>query len=140
MQINIKNPQRKIPVSQKRLKALILKALSLKPGERSGRLNIAFVTDKEIRRLNARYLKRNCVTDVITFDMSLPTAGILADIFVSWEAAMRQARSYQTSALYEAYLYVIHGVLHLLGYDDRTLKQRRLMQKRQEEILSALRN
>jgi rRNA maturation RNase YbeY len=81
-----------------------------------------------------------CSTDVIAFDNSLDKRDetLLGDIAVSTDTAIRNARIYKTTPLYEIYLYVIHGVLHLLGYDDKTQKERKIMQSKADHIISTL--
>jgi probable rRNA maturation factor len=71
-------------------------------------------------------------TDVLAFDLSAPGAVrvLLADIIISADTAARNAKIFHTTPLYELYLYVVHGVLHLLGYDDKTKAQRKLMHKK----------
>jgi len=86
------------------------------------------------------YLGRDSSTDVISFDNSSGKWGLLADIVVSTETAVRQSRIFKTAPIYEVYLYVIHGVLHLLGYDDNTARKRKLMQKKAESILNPILN
>jgi rRNA maturation RNase YbeY len=63
---------------------------------------------------------------------------IFADIVVSVDMAIHNASLFKTTPLYELCLYVIHGALHLLGYEDRTIKGRKLMQLKAETILAKL--
>lgn len=63
----------------------------------------------------------------------------LGDIIISVDAARRQARDFKTTKKKELVLYLIHGLLHLLGYDDETPKEAEKMKRRQEEIFEALR-
>lgn len=81
------------------------------------------------------YLGEYCPTDVIAFDNSAKNAEISADIAVSSDTAIRNARLFRTSPLYELHLYVVHGVLHILGYRDNTAGKRKHMQERAESIL-----
>jgi len=60
---------------------------------------------------------------------------IFADIVVSVETAIRNANVFHTSPLYEANLYAIHGVLHILGYDDGSLKQQKLMSSKERKYV-----
>ena len=60
---------------------------------------------------------------------------MFADIVISTDTAIRNAKIFKTTQLNELYLYVVHGVLHLLGYDDRTQKQRQIMQKKEKEYV-----
>lgn len=140
MKIIIKNLQRKIRINPLKLKKVALGALSLKGRDKSGEITILFVNDKQIRELNLMYRGRDCPTDIISFDNSMNNKEVLADIVVSTDTAIRNARVFKTTPLYEVYLYVVHGVLHLLGYDDKTAKQRDIMQKKAESLLSSIPN
>lgn len=139
MKVAIRNLQKKIPINPARIKKALLNALSHEARKLSGELTVSFVNKHQIKKLNLRYLGRNEPTDVIAFDLSEPLAeGIFADIVVSTDAALRNSSLFKTTPLYEAYLYTIHGLLHLLGYDDKRPKDRQLMQKKAIKILSRL--
>ena len=83
------------------------------------------------------YLGRDDYTDVIAFDNSPENKELLlGDIAVSVDMAMRNAKIFKTSYPYEICLYAIHGVLHLLGYDDKTDRERKIMHDKVSQILS----
>jgi probable rRNA maturation factor len=88
-----------------------------------------------MRNLNRSFLKHDQTTDVLAFGRLKGAEALCADIAVSADTALRNCRVYGTTPQEELYLYIIHGVLHLLGYDDKTAGQRALMQKKAEEIL-----
>jgi probable rRNA maturation factor len=94
-------------------------------------LSVAFVTDAEIARLNKQFLRHSGPTDVITFEHG--------EIVICTERAVAQAKEYRTSVAEELALYVIHGLLHLAGYDDRAAATRRAMHRRQRAILFSIR-
>jgi len=96
------------------------------------------VDDKAIREINLLYLGEDRPTDVIAFDLGKGGSEIFADLAVSTDTAVRQARIYKTQPAYEIYLYVVHGILHIMGFDDKTAKKRRLMDEKTRQILSAL--
>lgn len=98
-------------------------------------LTVCFVTDKRIKELNSRYSGKNIPTDVIAFDIGENKNFILADIVVSADTAQRNCRIYKTTPLYELYLYVVHGVLHILGYNDKNARQRKLMEDKANRII-----
>ena len=137
MQIIIRNLQKKISVSQKKAKTLIRKVLASERIHRSGEITVCFVDDTQIKELNLWYLGELSATDVISFQTESSKYLLVADIAVSCDTAKRQARIFKTSPLYEVYLYVVHGVLHALGYDDNTDRKRAIMQKKAESILTA---
>lgn len=138
MKITIKNFQKKIPINPKRIIKTILKILSSEGIKKTGEINICFVNDKRIKEFNKRYLGKNSPTDVLTFDLtdSEDLNRMFSDIIVSTDAAIRNARIFKTTPPYELYLYVSHAVLHLLGYNDRTQKQKTLMQKKEKEYVN----
>ncbi|HPT07853.1 MAG TPA: rRNA maturation RNase YbeY [Candidatus Omnitrophota bacterium] len=136
MQITILNLQKKILINQVKAKTLIRKTLASERVAKRGEITVRFVDDKHIQALNLLYLGELCPTDVISFQTENSQVRLVADIAVSTDTAVRQARVFKTSALYETYLYVVHGVLHALGYDDNTDRKRGIMQKKAEIILA----
>lgn len=139
MRINIQNLQDKITIRPKKIKELVLKSLSLVGiKKKKVSINICFLDDKEIKKLNQRFLAKNIPTDVIAFNLSSNKKTILADIAISTETAIRNAKIFKTSPFYEIYLYIIHGLLHILGYDDRTKRQKKIIQRKTEYILNKL--
>ena len=101
-------------------------------------LTIYVTTDAEIRALNHKFHATNAATDVLAFpaeqgaDKPRPYIG---DVVVSYDRARVQARTARWRIADELDLLAVHGILHLLGYDDLTPRQRAKMWKRQEEIL-----
>jgi probable rRNA maturation factor len=80
-----------------------------------GRINLVLVSDAEIQRLNRRFRHKDKPTDVLSFSMD--EDGVLGDIAISTETTRRNAKKYGVSYKTEMKRLVIHGVLHLLGYD-----------------------
>ena len=138
--INIYNNQKAVNlrVNRARLKD-ILKYILKRERRLPGIYNFVFVDNKDIRRINRQYLGRSNVTDVIAFPLSdrpgMPTDNIKGEIFVSVEEAMRQSRKRDISCNEEITLYCIHGLMHLIGYDDLTVSQRVKMERRQSTYL-----
>jgi probable rRNA maturation factor len=103
-------------------------------------LSIAVVTDAEIHLLNRSYLKHDYPTDVISFPLrdGPDPDPLLGEVIVSADRARHEARSRGIGFVEELCRYVVHGTLHLLGYDDREAEKREEMHARQEEILEQL--
>ena len=80
-----------------------------------GSINLVLITDQEIRRLNREFRGKDKPTDVLAFSMG--EDGVLGDIAISTETAKKNAKRYGVSYRAELKRLVIHGVLHLLGYD-----------------------
>lgn len=100
-------------------------------------VNIVIVSPKEILRINKEFLGHNCVTDVITFENPSPVNNkIYADIFVCFEQTKKQAEELGKHFRKEFLTVIIHGILHLVGYDDDTLKKRDEMNFVAENIAS----
>ena len=133
VKITIKNLQKRIPIHPSRIKRAILNVLSSEGAGLKGEITVCFVDDSCMRGLNLRFKDKDCPTDVLSFDLSEKkiNKGLLADIIISAEAAFKNSRRYMTAVSHELELYSIHGLLHLLGYDDSDLKQRRLMRKKE---------
>ena len=91
------------------------------------------MTDRAIRGYNRRYLAHDRPTDVIAFDSVGP--GHFGDILISLDTARRQARGEGHPLLTELKILAIHGLLHLLGYDDRRKRDRERMWRKTEALL-----
>jgi probable rRNA maturation factor len=85
-------------------------------------MTVRVTGDRELRRLSARFLGLDEVTDVLSFP-SGDSEGYLGDLALSWPAVVRQAHSYGHSEEVEAGLLVVHGLLHLLGWDHAATEQ-----------------
>ncbi len=134
--VSVLFPNSTISVSS--IKNLALRALKME-GKRNAVLNVVFVGDRAIRRLNKKFMHKDSSTDVLCFDLRgfLDAKSVLrADIVVSYDAAKRNSGKFRISTDEEIARYVIHGILHLTGYDDLTQKEKKKMWKRQEEILT----
>ncbi len=112
-------------------------------GFHTGELSIAVVGDTAMRRLHARHLGDAASTDVLSFDLGTSRrAGRLDGEIVVCAAVARRVARRRSATLAEARrelaLYVVHGVLHLAGYDDRTLRGFRRMHAREDELLMQL--
>ena len=97
-------------------------------------MGISFFSDSRIKKLNQKYLKTNAPTDVIAFSYSQDNA----DIAISLDSAKRNARIFKSSLKKEILLYIIHGILHLTGYNDTAPKEKKRMFEKQEEIFTKL--
>ena len=99
-------------------------------------ISIALVDDPTIHAINRRHLAHDWPTDVITFVLSEPGDPVLSgELVVSAEMAVATAREAGVDPIPELALYVVHGLLHLCGLDDRTLEDSETMRRREGEIL-----
>jgi probable rRNA maturation factor len=97
------------------------------------------VNDSEIQALNAQFLQRNYPTDVIAFPLGDNHGEIWGEIYISMDRVKEQASMYHVSLTEEFIRLIIHGILHLIGYDDRTKMDRIKMKKRENYYLNLFR-
>jgi len=151
--VSISNRQRLLPVDRRRLVRLVEAVLTLEQVARA-ELSVAIVDDGEIHDVNRRFLGHDYPTDVISFLLDSATitkdrgaagrtirrgAGkrIDGEIVISAETARRWSVRFGNSPERELELYLVHGLLHLCGYDDLTPREKRLMRRREAEALAA---
>jgi probable rRNA maturation factor len=134
--IRVRNLQRIVPVKIDHLQKFAKRAVCCctkirrkKQTElmRSGDIFVWLISDRRMSRLHRQFLGEKGPTDVLTFQHG--------EIFISVETARRHARSFGNSLMRELQLYIIHGLLHLHGFDDRKSAGARKMKKAQEKIL-----
>ncbi|MHC4567298.1 MAG: rRNA maturation RNase YbeY [Planctomycetota bacterium] len=109
-------------------------------------ISIAIVDDAEIRKLNTRFLDHKTTTDCLSFDLSDDEEqseienrkSKIFDLIVNGEMALRQAESRGHSSEAELALYITHGLLHNLGFDDSTPEEARKMHDTEDEILQQM--
>lgn len=101
-------------------------------------VNVALVGDRAMTDLHVRYLADPRTTDVLTFDLrdDADQPEIEGEIAVCVDVARRQARRWRTSVTAELLRYVVHGVLHLLGYDDDVPARQRRMRRAENRVLA----
>ena len=121
--IEIVNRQRKIKIDVREFAEIAEKALGSVPAARGKTATIAFVSDPQMRRLNQNFRGKNATTDVLSFPFAADefsgAAGAenLGDIAISLEQAARQALDNNLSLETEISQLILHGILHLCGYD-----------------------
>jgi len=135
MKITIKNLQNKLPVRQTKIKNLVLKVIKKEGAGRTGWINLCFVDNRRIKKFNAKFLKNNSATDVLAFNLGKGKSIILADIMISTDIAITHAAKFKTTPDYELSLYVVHGILHILGFDDKTSAGAKLMRKKENQYV-----
>jgi len=136
IQVNILKQDKSISFSKAGVVELVQKT-SRKFGVRKATVNIEIAGDKRIVEVNKKFLKKSSVTDVISFDVSDDDAAGF-DIIVNAELAKRQAAIRGHSFEAELMLYILHGLLHQLGFDDLTVRKAVKMHKTENEILGKL--
>jgi rRNA maturation RNase YbeY len=98
-------------------------------------LVINLVTSEEITRINKKYLKHNYSTDIITFDYSKDKKNLDAEIYISIDDAEYNSKKYEVSFHEETMRLIVHGILHLTGYNDKKSRDRILMKKKEDLLV-----
>ncbi len=99
-------------------------------------LNFIFCDDAYLHQINVEYLQHDTYTDIITFDNSDQDSHIESDIFISIERVKENAEKLKVSFEQELHRVMIHGVLHLLGYSDKSPKEKTQMRAKEDECLA----
>lgn len=127
LRISFTNDQERVAVDAVRLRDAVRHVLVAEK-VRSADISIAVVDDVKMHELNLKYLQHDYATDVLSFRLDEEDGGPLeGEIIVSIDTAEREAEEYGWKREDELLLYVIHGVLHLVGYDDQEVADRKQM-------------
>jgi probable rRNA maturation factor len=140
MKIQIENNQNKIKIDKRIIRGTVNKLLKgLDCGEKE--LSLTFVDDESIQQLNRQFLDRDRSTNVLSFSLQEGQYGninpdVLGDIIISVDTAMRDSRKENLTLDEEIDFLIIHGLLHLLGYNhEHTSKEEsRKMRKKEKEL------
>ena len=135
-EITVHNLQRKIPVNvpefEKFAGNAVQHSLQLQKGKqtdlrKSGEVSVWLISDRRMALLHRKFLGQSGPTDVLTFQHG--------EMFISVDTARRHARAFGNSLVRELKLYIVHGLLHLHGFDDQTPGEAHKMKAAQERIL-----
>lgn len=142
MDVFVANEQ-DVPVDEHRVASLARHALSAEDVDEEAELSVLFVTPDHIRRLNSRFAGNDYVTDVLAFPMSddeqedTDEELLLGDVVVCPAVAERNASQYGHGLIREVDVLVVHGILHLLGYDHQGDKDRTQMDARLRQLIES---
>ena len=137
IEVQIANQQSAVLIDKRWYRALAQHALSAQE-VRAAKLGVAFVTNETIHDLNRRFLEHDYPTDVITFPLSDSQKLLQGEIVISAEYAIEEAREYQQPVHVEMGLYLVHGILHLCGYDDKSPAHAKVMRQKEQHYLRQL--
>ncbi len=133
MSIVVRNFNKKYRLNERFIKKLIEKILRILKKPRNINLEVIFLSDEAIRPLNKRYKHRDAPTDVLSFNLD-----DLGEVIISSDTALENSRRFRTSFEKEIVLYIIHGILHLFGYEDETLKVKKRMSEKENTVMGRL--
>lgn len=141
MKISIKNTQKACLIDKKKIKkqvSFLLKKFQISCDE----IAIYFVDEKKISSLHKKYFDDPSITDCISFPIDSKDSKIfpifLGEIFVCPQMAVQYSQKKNIFLQEELSLYIIHGILHLLGYNDISKKEKILMKKKEKECMKLL--
>ena len=136
MIVEIANLQKHYRIKSSNIKRAVKEVLR-KEG-RDARLSVVLVDNSRIKELNKQYFNSDEVTDVISFPLSNNKNSLSGEVIVSVETAVDTAGKRNISVEGEIVLYILHGILHLLGYDDGNERDARVMHEEESKILKTL--
>ena len=127
----------KLTINNKLLLKRWIKQVALKHSMETGDLNIIFCSDEKLLEINRQFLGHNYYTDIITFDYCADEV-IEGELYISIDTVKTNAIEYKQHFLDELHRVIIHGVLHLCGFDDHSNKQKHIMREKEDEALELL--
>ena len=122
------------PHIKKRITKQWIQKIAVENKKKIGKVSIIFCSDSYLLKLNKKYLKHNYFTDIITFNYNHLNL-LNGDIFISLETIAKNASIYNVTVENELFRVIIHGILHLIGYDDKTNEQKKLMKMMEDSAL-----
>jgi len=100
-------------------------------------ISYIFTSDRYLLKINQEYLQHDYYTDIITFDYSEDDT-ISGDLFISLDTVLSNAKKYKVDYLKELHRVIIHGILHLLGFNDKTEEENAQMRQLEDAALKKL--
>lgn len=128
-----------VPKFRKRKISSWIKETIISEGKIPGDISFIFCSDNYLLEVNKQYLNHDYFTDIITFDYVENTV-VSGDIFISCDRVKENAREFNAEFLNELSRIIIHGVLHLCGYKDKSKKDKLLMTQKEDFYLNLLSN
>jgi probable rRNA maturation factor len=121
---------------RKPLRAFIFKKL-MSEGLLNASLSIVFCSDNYLLQINQGFLQHDYFTDIVTFDFGSTNKTIAGELYISVDRVRENAAKFGTSQNIELHRVIFHGILHLVGYGDKSKKERSHIRKTEAEWLSA---
>ncbi|MCZ6602050.1 MAG: rRNA maturation RNase YbeY [Planctomycetota bacterium] len=131
--IHFTDLQKGVLLDRSELQAAARRALESEGSKKE--VSLVYVDNEKIRELNRDYLGHDWETDVIAFPLEDDADALLGEVIVSTEVAIAEAAKRKRTPMEEVLLYTVHGVLHLLGYDDHTPEDTKRMRRKEAEII-----
>ena len=136
MPVYFHNEDVKLEVNSSELSKWIKSAVS-SLGYLVGDLNVIFCSDEHLKEINIKYLNHDYYTDIITFDYSEKNL-INGDLFISTDRIKENSSINKVKFIVELYRVIIHGVLHLCGFNDKTSAEKKVIREKEDYFLSLI--
>ena len=120
---------RPIPIIKRQKFKICIQKLFITEGYRLQKISYIFCSDKYVLKLNRQFLSHNFYTDILTFLISDKNEPVKSEIYISYDRIKENAKIFEVSFQKELLRVMIHGALHLCGYNDQNKKAKKVMQK-----------
>ena len=117
--------------------AACIKAIAAEESRKVGDITFVFCDDNYLLKINKEFLDHDTYTDIITFDYSVGNE-MISEVYVSTTRVEENAKKYKQTFENEIHRVIIHGVLHLCGYNDKTEEEKQIMRDKENHYLSLL--
>lgn len=136
--INYNNIDSKYIIKGKRRLGIWIQSCIMEEGKELESISFNLCTDNYIIQLNNDSLQHDYYTDIITFELNEKNEPIIGDIYISIDRVQENSKLYQTTFIQELNRVIIHGVLHLCGYKDKSKKHEQLMRQKENYYLNKI--
>ena len=137
MAITYQSDDIKFPEIKRREISNWIKSVAASHNKKIGEIAYIFCSDKKMLEINMQYLNHDYYTDIITFDYSENNI-ISGDLFISLDTVQSNAEKFATDYNEELCRVIIHGILHLCGYNDKSVGDEKVMREKEDEALKQL--
>ncbi len=103
---------------------------------KEGEIVFIFTSDEYLMNINKQYLNHDTYTDIITFPESEDAEIISGEIFISLDRVIENAKKYEVSLTVEIARVLVHGILHLLGYNDKSIEEKKMMRSKEDYYIN----
>jgi len=133
---NFFSENKNFKISNKKEIRTLLKEICKKENKKISFINCVFCSDNRLLEINKKYLNNTSLTDVVTFDFTTNKKTIEGDIYISIDRVKENAKKYKQLFKTELLRIIIHGLLHLIGFSDKTKEEKNTMTLKENEYLS----
>lgn len=138
MALSIHYQERKFRLRNSRKVVDWLRDVLSNEGFEAGNISFIFTDDEYLREINNSFLEHDYYTDVITFDYTEKGGALEAEIYISTDTVKSNAKEYGVPFYREIYRVMVHGILHLTGYDDISDDEKKVMRLREDFYLNKM--